>query len=79
MTPFSEIISLATKKGERLTCAFPAAYFLDWIITFTQSIGWITDVAIQPEIEPTRNGLTIDIRRLSWGWDDAPVEDIYLL
>jgi len=45
----------------------PAAYFLDWIKTLTVSTGWITDVAITPEIDPTIKGLTRDASRLSFG------------
>ena len=67
VTPPSYIISLPTAKGERLTFVFPAVSFLDWIITLMQSIGWMTQVAMQPEMDPTVKGLTSDMRVLSLG------------
>ena len=55
-------------KGERLTCVFPASSFLDWMMTLTVSTGWITEVAMAPEMEPTKKGLARAMRRLSEGF-----------
>ena len=44
-------------KGLVTAVPLPAAYLLAWITTLTVSIGWITDEAMLPDIEPMMNGL----------------------
>lgn len=55
-------------KGERLTLALPAASLLDCMITLTVSTGCMTDVAMQPEMEPTMNGLNRAMNLPSFGF-----------
>jgi len=69
-------MSFAIEKGERLTCPFPAASLLDWIMTLTVSTGWITEVARAPEMEPTKKGLKSNMNRLSLGLVGYAVEVI---
>ena len=66
-TPFYLTISEPIAKGERFTLPFPAASLLDWMITLMVSMGWMTEVAIAPDIEPIKKGLNKILRRLSWG------------
>ena len=78
-TPSSFMIYLATKKGLTLTWPFPAAYFLDWIMTLTQSTGWITEVAMHPEMDPTRKGLAMAESKLSLGLAASVVEAMFII
>ena len=57
------MVSVTMKKGERLICALPAASLLDCMITPTVPMGWITVVAIAPDIEPIKKGLNTNFRR----------------
>ncbi len=57
-------ISLPTWKGLTAATPFPAASFLAWITTFTVSIGWMTDEAIQPDRDPIMKGFPIDCSKV---------------
>ena len=61
------MMSAAMEMGERLTCPLPAASLRDWMMTLTVSIGWMTEVAMQPEKEPTRKGFSSIINRFYLG------------
>jgi len=50
-------ISPAIAKGERLTLVLPALSLNDCMLTLMVSMGCMTEVAIHPEIEATKNGL----------------------
>lgn len=58
MTPFFSTTYRPILKGFRSTIVLPADYLLFWIRTLIVSIGCMTLDAIEPERDPTRNGLT---------------------
>ena len=62
-------------KGLRLICVFPAAYLLDWMMTLTVSIGWMTQVATHPEMDPTAKDLNSALKTLSLGFSVVAVVD----
>ena len=49
--------SLPILKGESSILVLPAAYLRDCMMTLTVSIGWMTTVAAQPEMDPIMKGL----------------------
>ena len=73
LTPFLLMISRPTWKGERLTTVFPAASRLDWMMTFTVSMGWMVADAALPEMEPTRKGLAYSQTMLSFCVGDVMI------